>query len=401
VDASWISGQVTSRLPDGSFTAVATQPSALGNPPGTSNAITFEIDTQPPSVTLDQLPSPSPAAAAIFSGTASDEAPVTVEVYGGAGAEGPVVASASAAVAGGEWASARLSPALAWGEYTAVASQPSSIGNPPGTSPPMTFVVEPIPPSVATEAASAVTRTTAALYGLVDPLGGGVSSCAFEFGTNVAYDKSIECGFAAETMTAFPASATAAVPVFARIFGLTPSTSYHFRIAVVGEGGTAYGEDATFTTEAPFSFDEQTATRPPAPTSTTVARHGVAASRIAALIAKQLTIPARRETIARLLKRGRFMMPFAAPEAGTVAVAWHGPASTQRSHYARARERALIASGRHSFSQASRRTMAVRLTESGRRVLTRSSRIRLTATCVFTPLGERPVRVSRSFKLKR
>ncbi len=47
----------------------------------------------------------------------------------------------------------------------------------------MTFAVEPIAPAVATEAASAVTRTSAALYASVDPNGAGVSACYFEYGT--------------------------------------------------------------------------------------------------------------------------------------------------------------------------------------------------------------------------
>jgi hypothetical protein len=395
----WTTDPVTPSLPDGTYTAIATQPSALGNPVGTSDAVTFTIDTRPPEVTLEQLPSPSPGAAAIFSGTASDQAPVTVEIYSGAGAEGPVVASASADVAAGEWASARLSPALPWGQYTAVASQPSSLGNATGMSAPMTFVVEPIPPSVGTEGASGVTRTTAALYGLVDPLGGGISSCAFEFGATTAYDRTIECGFVGETMSAFPPDTTAAVPVFVRIFGLAPSTTYHFRIAVVGEGGTAYGDDASFTTQAPFIFDEQTAPRP-VPVTTPIAKHAVAANRVAALRAKQLITPAR-DTIASLLRRGVFKMPFTATEAGRVVVSWYYRQTSSKSRAASTAARVLVASGQLTFARASRRVVLVRLTKSGRRLMGRSSRLRLSATCAFSPVGEKPVRVSRFFELRR
>jgi hypothetical protein len=395
----WISADVTPSLPDGTFTAVATQTSALGNAAGTSNAVTFQIDTRPPSVTLNQLPSPSPGAAAIFSGTATDETPVTIDVHSGAGAGGPLVASTSAEVAGGEWASARLSPALAWGEYTAVATQASSIGNPAGTSTPMTFVVEPIAPAVATEGASAVTRTTAALYGLVDPLGGGVSSCAFEVGITTVYSQVIECGFVSEAMSAFPPAATAAVPVFVRIFGLTPSTTYHFRLAVVGEGGTARGDDAIFTTDAPFSFDEHPTTRPATTTTTTTATHGVAASRVAALIANQLTVPRRRGAISALLARGTFAMQFSAPEAGTVAVSWYHRRTSARSHQAGPSPSALAAFGRLSYGRASKRSVTIRLTGYGRRLLRHSKRVRLTATCSFTALGAQAVRVSRTFEL--
>jgi hypothetical protein len=112
-------------------------------------------------VTLDQLPSPSPGAKPIFSGSTSDDTPVTVKIYSGARAEGNPVRSTSGEAGGGEWVAARVEePQLPWGEYTAIASQPSSLGNPAGSSAPMTFVLEPIAPAVATEAAEQVTRAS-------------------------------------------------------------------------------------------------------------------------------------------------------------------------------------------------------------------------------------------------
>src|SRR5207245_1356948 len=119
--------------------------------------------------------------------------------------------------------------ALGWGTYTAVAMQPSSIGNPSGTSPPITFVVAPIAPRVATEGTSDVTRSSAALYASVDPRGAGVSACYFEFGPGTSYGKSIECGFLAG-LGAFPPAASGVVPVFVRIYGLSAGTTYHFRV---------------------------------------------------------------------------------------------------------------------------------------------------------------------------
>jgi large repetitive protein len=152
---SWTSGQVTPVLPDGTFTAVATQPSAIENPLGESAPVTFSVDTEPPSVTLNALPSPSPDADPAFSGTASEGGLVTVDIYRGASADGAVVATATAEGDGGEWASgsavaAGASVRLEWGEYTAVASQSSEIGNASGASPPITFTIEPIAPAVAT-----------------------------------------------------------------------------------------------------------------------------------------------------------------------------------------------------------------------------------------------------------
>jgi hypothetical protein len=264
----------------------------------------------------------------------------------------------------------------------------------------MTFVVEPIAPWAATEGASGVTRTTAELLGLVDPLGGGVRSCAFEVGASTAYSQSIECGFVEEAITAFPPAANAAIPVFVRIFGLAPGTTYHFRVAVLGEGGAAHGRDATFTTQPPFSFDE----RPPQPSSTrppNAVPPGVAASTVAGLVSDQRTVPGHRDTIASVLRRGMFSMPFVAPEAGTLAVAWYHGGTAPGSHSARTNGRALAASGRFTFAGASRHVVAIRLTPYGRQFLARSMRAQLTATCIFTPVGGQPVRVSRSFDLAR
>ena len=116
-------------------------------------------------------------------------APLALSTLGcskGGADTGPIVATATGEALGGEWVSGKASPALPWGVYTAVASQPSSIGNPTGTSSPVTFAVQAIAPTVATEGAADVTRTSAALYASVNPRGGGVSACYFEYGSTAA-----------------------------------------------------------------------------------------------------------------------------------------------------------------------------------------------------------------------
>ena len=55
------------------------------------------------------------------------------------------------------------------------------------------FIEELMRPKPATEAASAVTRTSGALYASVAPAGATVSACYFEYGTTTAYGKSVEC----------------------------------------------------------------------------------------------------------------------------------------------------------------------------------------------------------------
>ena len=141
------------------FTAVAVQKSGITGREGVSNPVTFEVDAEAPKVAITHL-SPQievtpgneittkenkPA----FSGTASDpKEEVTVQVYKGPQAKGEEVANGKAKVSGGNRSMSPLASALKDGKYTAIASQPSSLKNPTGTSAQVTFTVDTAPPKV-------------------------------------------------------------------------------------------------------------------------------------------------------------------------------------------------------------------------------------------------------------
>jgi hypothetical protein len=146
--SNWASGEAGPPLSNGQYTAVAVQPSSLGNAPGKSNTVTFTVDTSPPGVTLNQPKSPSGNTTPSFTGSASDTETVTIHIYAGSKAEGTPVSNAAASGTGGGWSSGQASPALASGQYTAIAVQPSSLGNSPGSSSPVTFVVDTSSPTV-------------------------------------------------------------------------------------------------------------------------------------------------------------------------------------------------------------------------------------------------------------
>jgi hypothetical protein len=147
---SWTSGKANRSLSDGRYTAIATQKSSLGNPEGMSNSVTFTVDTAAPTVSLDPPKSPSNDTTPSFTGSASDSTPITVKIYAGATTTGSVVptATATATGTGGDWTSSNASPALADGQYTAVATQASPLGNHPGQTTPVTFTVDTVPPQV-------------------------------------------------------------------------------------------------------------------------------------------------------------------------------------------------------------------------------------------------------------
>jgi hypothetical protein len=100
-------------------------------------------------------------------------------------------------------------------------------------------------PTVNTSAASGVETDEATLNGSVNDYGVAVTSITFDYGLTAAYGS---------TIAATPASITAgsgATSVTGDISGLTPGTTYHFRVNAVYAGGTTNGSDLTFTTLAP------------------------------------------------------------------------------------------------------------------------------------------------------
>ncbi len=94
-------------------------------------------------------------------------------------------------------------------------------------------------PQVMTGSASAVGQTAATLNGSVNPRG-SATTYHFDYGKTTAYGHS--------TATLSAGSGTTAKSVSARITGLAPGTTYHFRLMGSSSAGTTLGKDARFTT---------------------------------------------------------------------------------------------------------------------------------------------------------
>jgi hypothetical protein len=102
-----------------------------------------------------------------------------------------------------------------------------------GTSAPSSadeFSYVPVP-TVLTEAASSITQTTATLHASVNPNGGEVSHCTFEYGATELYEFSKPC-------SSLPGSGTEPVAVSAALEDLSANTVYRFRIVATSVGGT-------------------------------------------------------------------------------------------------------------------------------------------------------------------
>lgn len=96
------------------------------------------------------------------------------------------------------------------------------------------------PPAVVTTAATSVTQTGATLNGTVNA-NGAESIPEFEYGLNNSYGSSAIGN--PEFVTGNSVTA-----VNGALTGLTPGTTYHYRIDATNTGGTSNGNDMTFTT---------------------------------------------------------------------------------------------------------------------------------------------------------
>jgi hypothetical protein len=105
-----------------------------------------------------------------------------------------------------------------------------------------TFQTLPDPPLVATGSASSL-GAYATLNATVNPNGGQLNLCRFEYGTSTSYDSEALCSTGAQ-------AGEVAVGVFVAV-ATAAKTTYHFRLVASNAGGTAVGADRAFTTPAP------------------------------------------------------------------------------------------------------------------------------------------------------
>jgi hypothetical protein len=98
-------------------------------------------------------------------------------------------------------------------------------------------------PSVEELTPSPVAQTTATLKANVNPHG-EATTCQFEYGTSTSYGTTVAC-------PASPGSGNANVEESLPVTGLTPGTTYHYRVTAKNGTGTTPGADKEFKTEAP------------------------------------------------------------------------------------------------------------------------------------------------------
>ncbi len=99
-------------------------------------------------------------------------------------------------------------------------------------------------PDVSVGEASAITTTSAALSGTINPLG-IAAGYQFEWGTDTDY------GNVAPATPVDAGDGTDDLPATANLSGLAPGTTYHYRLKGTNAGGSNFSQDGSFTTLSP------------------------------------------------------------------------------------------------------------------------------------------------------
>ncbi len=134
---------------------------------------------------------------------------------------------------------ANVAHTYAPGSYTATLSVAGADGSSDVTNSSVTALPA---PGALTNGQTNVTPTGATLNGRVDP-NGLETSAWFDYGTTT--------GYGSATATTSVGASTRMAPFAAPVSGLSPNSTYHYRIVARSGAGTTTGTDGTFTTPGP------------------------------------------------------------------------------------------------------------------------------------------------------
>lgn len=155
--------------------------------------------------------------------------------------------------------------------------------------------------------------------------------------------------------------------------------------------------------------EEEVASKPPATTgtATTATNTGtgitaaISSGQLLASLARQLVPSGTAAKIGALLRDSGLTMSFQALEAGRLTVQWYElPVGAKLAKHGTVKPM-LVASGQVSFTAAGTGKVKLRLTVAGRKLLKRSTRVKLTAKGAFTPTGTASVGTTKGFIVKR
>lgn len=207
-----------------------------------STEFTLAAVTRDAQVAQDHFQPPAISLSSPVGGATVGASPVTVTgtAAAGSGVSSVTVNGVPASLAGSTFSA---SVPLAPGANTVTATVTSNSGATGSASERVTLALPATaPPLALTGSASARTSTAATLSGTLTP-GGAPVSYRFQVGTTTAYGL--------QTSAATRGASGTASAVSARVSGLHPATTYHYRLVASGSAGASYGADRTFRTLLP------------------------------------------------------------------------------------------------------------------------------------------------------
>jgi Subtilase family len=111
-------------------------------------------------------------------------------------------------------------------------------------------------PVLVTKPAAGIGAGEATLNATIDPNDASFTKCRFEYGLTTSYGSSVTAPCPPES----PESGTGTVPITVHLTGLSPASTYHFRVSATYQGQSGTGSDSSFTTSgAPPSVVTETA----------------------------------------------------------------------------------------------------------------------------------------------
>jgi hypothetical protein len=212
-----------------------------------------------------------------------------------------------------------------------------------------------VAPAVTTGPAGGVTDHSATLTGSVNA-NGVATSYWFEYGPTTGYGNA--------TLSVAAGSGSSAIAAGAALGGLSPATTYHYRLVATNSGVPTYGTDQTFTTALP----------PPAPSAP-------ASSPTSTTTTPAPAFAGVRLVSSRLTFGGRFVTLKLSCRAGTLGRC-SGRTKLTAERRAGSRAARLVTLGRAPFSimPGKQAKVRVRVTRAGRRLLRGARRLRGTDT---------------------
>jgi hypothetical protein len=107
----------------------------------------------------------------------------------------------------------------------------------------------PLPPEVTTETAKSITKTTATLTASVNPKGGKITNCHFEYIDEAGFQKAGFTDAGSKNCAPTPTGNTVTA-VTANVSALAAGTTYRFRVVATNNAGTGTATDKAFATVA-------------------------------------------------------------------------------------------------------------------------------------------------------